>query len=100
MRYIKFTYVDAQTGICVNKAPTRNGPKFPEVKGLQYLFALESNYPTDVPEFFGLCDDDADVNIDGCFGEITEAEFIARTTRRNKRSQTVSIMGVKPRSLE
>jgi hypothetical protein len=77
MRYIKFTYVDAQTGICVNKAPTRNGPKFPEVKGLQYLFALESKYPTDVPEFFGICDDDANLDIDGCFGEITEAEFIA-----------------------
>jgi hypothetical protein len=77
MKYIKFTYVDAQTGICVNKAPTRNGPKFPEVKGLQYLFALESKYPTDAPEFFGICDDDADLDIDGCFGEITEAEFIA-----------------------
>ena len=77
MKYIKFTYVDAQTNICVNKAPAKNGPKFPEIKGLQYLFAAERNYPIDVPEFFGVCDDDADLSIDGCFGEIAEAEFIA-----------------------
>jgi hypothetical protein len=77
MKYIKFTYVDAQTNICVNKAPARNGPKFPEIKGLQYLFSAERNYPKDVPEFFGICDDDAELSIDGCFGEITEAEFIA-----------------------
>jgi hypothetical protein len=77
MKYLKFTYVDAQTNIRVDKAPARNGPKFPEIKGLQYFFAAERKYPTDVPEFFGFCDDDADLNIDGCFGEITNAEFIA-----------------------
>jgi hypothetical protein len=34
MKYVKFTYVDAKTDICVNKTPARNGPKFPEIKGL------------------------------------------------------------------
>jgi hypothetical protein len=77
MKYLKFTYVDAQTNIRVDKAPARNGPKFPEIKGLQYFFAAERKYPTDVPEFFGFCDDNADLNIDGCFCEITNAEFIA-----------------------
>lgn len=77
MKYIKYTYVDAQTNVCVNKAPAKNGPKFPEIKGLQFVFAAERKYPTDVPEFFGTCDDDADLGIDGCFGELTEAEFIA-----------------------
>jgi len=86
MKHVKFTYVDAQTNICVNKAPARNGPKFPEIKGLQFVFAAERNYPTDVPEFFGVCDDDADLEIDGCFGELTEAEFIAeRHTEINSR---------------
>lgn len=86
MKHVKFTYVDAQTNICVNKAPARNGPKFPELKGLQFVFAAERNYPTDVPEFFGICDDDADLEIDGCFGEITEAEFVAeRHTEINAR---------------
>ena len=73
MKYIKFTYVDAQTNICVNKAPAKNGPKFPEIKGLQYLFALERKYPTMVPEFIGECDDDAGL-IDGFLKVLDEAE--------------------------
>jgi hypothetical protein len=76
--HIKFTYVDSVTQISVEKEPSRHGPHFPKIKGLNYLFAAESKYPTDVPEFFGLCDDDSDLSIDGCFGEITEAEFIAK----------------------
>jgi len=76
MKFIKYTYVDAQTNVCVNKAPAKNGPKEPEIKGLQFVFAAERKYPTDVPEFFGICDDNADLGIDGCLGEITEAEFI------------------------
>jgi hypothetical protein len=75
MKFIKYTYVDAQTSVCVNKAPAKNGPKEPEIKGLQFVFAAERKYPTDVPEFFGICDDDADLGIDGCLGEITETEF-------------------------
>jgi hypothetical protein len=77
MKYIKFTYVDAQTNVCVNKAPAKNGPKEPQIEGLRFVFAAERKYPTDIPEFFGICDDDADLGIDGCFGEITEADFIA-----------------------
>jgi hypothetical protein len=91
MKFVKYTYVDAQTNVCVNKAPARNGPKEPEIKGLQYMFAAERKYPTDVPEFFGTCDDDADLGIDGCFGEITEAEFIAeRQTEINSRKPFAS----------
>jgi hypothetical protein len=91
MKFVKYTYVDAQTNVCVNKAPARNGPKEPEIKGLQYMFSAERKYPTDVPEFFGICDDDADLNIDGCFGEITEAEFIAeRQTEINARKKYAS----------
>jgi hypothetical protein len=91
MKFIKYTYVDAQTNVCVNKAPARNGPKEPEIKGLQYMFAAERKYPTDVPEFFGICDDDADLSIDGCFGAITEAKFIAeRQTEINARKKYAS----------
>jgi hypothetical protein len=77
MKTIKFTYVDSVTQISVEKEPAKHGPHFPKIKGLNYLFALERKYPTMVPEFIGECDDDADLSIDGCFGEITEAEFIA-----------------------
>jgi hypothetical protein len=91
MKYIKYTYVDAQTNVCVNKAPAKNGPKDPEIKGLQFVFAAERKYPTDVPEFFGTCDDDADLSIDGCFGEITEAEFATeRQTEINARKPFAS----------
>jgi hypothetical protein len=91
MKFIKYTYVDAQTNVCVNKAPAKNGPKEPDIKGLQFVFAAERKYPTDVPEFFGTCDDDADLSIDGCFGEITEAEFIAeRQTEINSRKSFAS----------
>jgi hypothetical protein len=91
MKKIKFTYVDSITEISVAKEPAKHGPHFPKIKGLQYLFAAERKYPTDVPEFFGICDDDANLSIDGCFGEITEAEFIAeRQTEINARKKYAS----------
>jgi hypothetical protein len=77
MKYIKYTYVDAKTEICITKEPAKNGPKHPNINGLRFVFAAERKYPTDVPEFFGTCDDAADLSIGGCFGEISESEFIA-----------------------
>jgi hypothetical protein len=91
MKKIKFTYVDSITEISVAKEPAKNGPHFPKIKGLQFVFAAERKYPTDVPEFFGTCDDDADLGIDGCFGEITEAEFATeRQTEINSRKPFAS----------
>lgn len=75
MRLIKFTYVDYGTQISVAKEPSRSGPVFPKIKGLNYLFALERKYPTMVPEFIGECDDDADLTIDGFLKEIDQAEL-------------------------
>lgn len=75
MQYIKFTYVDAQTGISVKKQPAANGPVFPQVKGLEYAWARESQYPTEVPEFFGTCPDDADTQIDGVLGVYLQADW-------------------------
>lgn len=75
MQYIKFTYVDAQTGISVAKQPAANGPVFPAVKGLEFVWARESQYPTEVPEFFGTCPDDADTQIDGVLGVYLQADW-------------------------
>lgn len=75
MKYIKFTYVDAQTGVSVKKQPAANGPVFPSVKGLEYAWARESQYPTEVPEFFGTCPDDADTQIDGVLGVYVQADW-------------------------
>lgn len=75
MKTIKFTYVDSITEISVQKEPSRHGPQFPKIKGLQYLFALERKYPTMVPEFIGKCDDDADLTIDGFLKELDQEEL-------------------------
>ena len=75
MQYIKFTYVDAVTGISVAKQPATNGPVFPTVVGLEFAWARESRYPTDVPEFFGTCPDDADTEIDGVLGVYSQADW-------------------------
>ena len=75
MQYLKFTYVDAATGISVAKQPAADGPVFPPVAGLEFAWARESRYPTDVPEFFGTCPDDADTQIDGVLGVYSQADW-------------------------
>ena len=75
MQYIKFTYVDAVTGISVAKQPALNGPVFPSVAGLEFVWARESQYPTDVPEFFGTCPEDADTQVDGVLGVYLQADW-------------------------
>lgn len=75
MQYIKFTYVDAITGISIASEPAQNGPVFPLVAGLEFVWARESRYPTDVPEFFGMCPDDADTQIDGVLGVYVQQDW-------------------------
>ena len=75
MQYLKFTYADAQTGISIAKQPAANGPVFPPVKGLEFVWARESRYPTDVPEFFGTCPDDAATQVDGVLGVYSQADW-------------------------
>ena len=75
MQYIKFTYVDAVTGISIASEPAANGPVFPPVAGLEFSWARESRYPTNVPEFFGTCPDDADTQIDGVLGVYVQADW-------------------------
>ena len=74
MKHIKFTYVDAITSISVAKQPATNGPVFPDVAGLEFVWARESRYPTDVPEFFGTCPNDADTQVDGVLGVYLQAD--------------------------
>lgn len=77
MQHLKFTYVDAQTGIPVTQAPAVNGPAMPAVPGLEFAFARESAYPTDAPEFFGTCADGLSPSATpGVLAVLTEAEFL------------------------
>ncbi len=75
MQHIKFTYVDAVTGISIAKQPAANGPAFPPVAGLEFAWARESRYPTDVPEFFGTCPDDSSTQIDGVLGVYSQSDW-------------------------
>ena len=75
MKHIKFTYVDAITGISIASEPAQNGPVFPPVAGLEFVWARESQYPTDVPEFFGTCPEGADTKVDGVLGVYLQADW-------------------------
>ena len=75
MKYLKFTYVDAITGISIASEPAANGPVFPPVAGLEFAWARESQYPTDVPEFFGTCPEDADTQVDGVLGVYVQQDW-------------------------
>ena len=75
MQYLKFTYVDAVTGISIASEPAANGPVFPPVAGLEFAWARESHYPTDVPEFFGTCPEDADTQVDGVLGVYVQQDW-------------------------
>ena len=95
MRHIKFTYVDAVTGAPVSEAPALNGPVFPAVAGLEFVWARESRYPTAVPEFFGTCPPDSDIAVPGVLGEYIEADWLTmrddEMRARSKVPQTVTM---------
>ena len=82
--YIQITNIDATTGILCTEEPMRTGPVLPEVKGFQYSFAKESEFPIDtnadgsyakMPLYYGTCDDDADTALVGVIKTLTQAEF-------------------------
>lgn len=75
MKFIQFTYVDSVTGVSVLDAPAINGPAFPAIAGLQFVWARESKYPTETPEFFGTVDDDADLSVPGFLAEHAQVEW-------------------------
>ena len=76
MKYIEFTYVDSVTGISCHVEPVMtNGPKFPEIPGLDFVFAKESEYPTDKPRFFGKCPDSSNIDVVGVIKEMSAEDF-------------------------
>lgn len=88
MKYLKFTYVDAVTGIPVTAAPAANGPTFPAVPGIEFAWARESQYPTSIPEFFGTCPDETNATAHGVLAEMAQQEWeTARTDEMAIRAQ-------------
>ena len=74
MQYLKFTYIDAATGVPVTEAPAANGPVFPEIAGLGFSWARESQYPTHRPEFFGFCPDDSNTSAPGVLAVLSQED--------------------------
>lgn len=85
MKHITYTHVDAVTGVPGYVDPMRNGPAEPAVAGLAFLFALESQYPTSKPIFYGSCDDDADLRASGVLHVITAEDAFAAHVNEMKR---------------
>jgi hypothetical protein len=84
--YIQLTNIDANTGILCTEAPMRTGPALPNVKGFQFIFQNESDFPiasnpdgslTKPPLLYGTCDDDADTTLVGVLKVLSQAEFDA-----------------------
>jgi hypothetical protein len=84
--YIQITNIDAQTGILCTEEPMRTGPAIPSLKGFQYIFQNESEFPiasnldgslTKPPLIWGTCDDDADIELVGVLKVLSGVEFNA-----------------------
>jgi len=71
MKYIRFTQVDAKTKISINRQTSKEGPTWPEIKGLNILFQDVSQ-----TEFwYGTVDDDAIDNPENQCWIISNDEF-------------------------
>lgn len=82
--YISYTYVDATTGIPVTVEVAKHGPVNPAIPDLVFGFALESQYPTEKPIFYGTCRDGVSGDTPGILKVLTEAEYqAARATEIN-----------------
>ena len=84
--FIQLTNIDADTGILCTEAPMRTGPAIPNVKGFQFIFQNESDFPiasnpdgslSTAPLLYGTCDDDADTSLTGVLKVLSQVEFNA-----------------------
>ena len=99
LQYLKFTYVDAVTGISVATEPAMNGTKFPAVSGIEFVWARESDYPTPVPEFFGTCPENAVTQVDGVMGVFIQQDWEQmRIDEQNAISKSLEIVSLKVNS--
>lgn len=101
MKYIKYTYVDAATKRPVSDEPARRGPMHPE--GINPTFALEETFPSGVPTFYGVAEDDYEapywMEQSDVYGEVDQEEFFTQLKQElNRRSrvkrQSVEVGGI------
>lgn len=100
MNYVKYTYVDSVTGIPVNHEPAINGPTMPNITGLQFDFALESEYPVNTSIMYGTC---AGIigDVLGVLEVLTRADFdnakAAELSARNSRYHAETVANIADR---
>jgi len=100
--YIQITNIDADTGILCTEAPMRTGPSLPNVKGFQFIFQNESDFPistnadgsyAEMPLYYGTCDD-ANTSLVGVIKILSENEFNnAKLEEHNARQPYPSWIG-------
>lgn len=85
--HICVTEVDTITKIPCIVEPQRTGPSMPDVKGLRIMWADMSTWPVELaqdgtylraPKYYGTCDDDADITVQGVLEVLTEQDFTQR----------------------
>jgi hypothetical protein len=100
--FIKLIHVDAITKIPCNEAPMKNGPSVPVVQGLtrgfiEHIAHIEcddSGVYISPPILYGICDDDADINVAGVIGVLSDEEYsVAYQAEFEKRQPFPSWVG-------
>lgn len=72
---VKFTYVDALTGVSAAVQPLQNGGMTPEF--ITFGFALESQYPTNMPVYYGTLADETQKDHPAILAVVTDEEYQA-----------------------
>lgn len=75
MKYLKYTYIDAVSGVPVTESPATNGPTTPAIAGLVFEWAAESQYPSPTPVFYGTCPANSDTAAAGVLSVLTKPEW-------------------------
>jgi len=83
--YICLTNIDSKKGTLCTESPMKKGPKLPKIKGWRFKWCDNSNWPVKLnsdgsykttPKYYGVCDDDADIDKVGVLGTFTRQEFL------------------------
>ena len=72
---VKFTYIDALTGISAAVQPLQHGGMTPEF--ITFGFALESEYPTNLPVYYGTLADETQKDHPAILAVVTDEEYQA-----------------------
>ena len=76
--HVIVTHVDSITKLAADVEPLANGPSMPDIEGFRLIWWNQSEWPTDMPLFYGTYEEDADLAISGVIGVISEEDSFAK----------------------